>query len=257
MAVGERRGRRSRSRSAGVIRIGCSGWSYPHWRGVLYPESGSSARWLEIYARSFDTVEVNATFYRLPTKQAVTHWAEATPAGFCFALKASRYLTHVKRLREVGAGVARLAERIEPLVTSGKLGPVLWQLPAHFERDDERLAAALRELPPGRHAFEPRDASWLADDVYALLEEFGVALVAADRAGSPLQWVDTAGWRYGRLHQGAGRRGRYTKPELRRWSDRIRSVEGDVYAYFNNDWEGFAVADGRSLLALLEDRPDS
>jgi uncharacterized protein YecE (DUF72 family) len=231
------------------IRIGCSGWSYGHWRGVLYPTSGSSERWLELYAAAFDTVEVNATFYRLPTRAAVARWAEATPPGFCFAVKASRYLTHVKRLRELEDGVRRLRERIEPLETSGKLGPVLWQLPERFHRDEGRLRAALRVLPPGRNAFEFRHESWFRPDIYELLAEHGVALVAADRAGSrlPSGPLDAAGWSYVRLHHGRGVRGRYTPSEIRSWADRLDGTHGDVYAYFNNDWEGYAVANARAL----------
>jgi uncharacterized protein YecE (DUF72 family) len=237
------------------IRIGCSGWSYGHWRGVVYPERGSTASWLEQYAGLFDTVEVNATFYRLPRRETVARWAERTPQGFLFAVKASRYLTHVKRLRELPAGIALLSERIEPLVAAGKLGPMLWQLPPTFGRDDERLASALRELPPGRHALEVRHESWLAEDVYALLRERGVSLVVADRAGSPeALWVDTAGWWYLRFHHGRGRRGRYTPAELRAWAERIGAARGDVYAYFNNDWEGFAVANAQTLAELLAGR---
>jgi uncharacterized protein YecE (DUF72 family) len=239
-------------RDEASVRIGCSGWSYEHWKGVLYPESGSSARWLEHYAESFDTVEVNASFYRLPTRKSVARWASATPDDFCFAIKASRYLTHVKRLRSLRDGVARLGERIEPLVRAEKLGPVLWQLPPHFHRDEERLASALRELPAGRHAFEFRDPSWLVDDVYALLREHDAALVVADRAGSPPSpRVDPATWAYLRFHQGRGRDGRYTAAELRRWAERIRSEPGDVYAYFNNDWQGFAIANARTLRELV------
>ena len=233
--------------------IGCSGWSYEHWRGVLYPEKGSAEHWLELYAASFDSVEVNATFYRLPTKRVVARWASATPDRFCFAVKTSRYLTHVKRLRDLRPGVAVLLERIEPLRASGKLGPLLWQLPERFHRDDERLATALRELPSGRNAFEFRHESWFHQDVYALLEEHDVALVAADRAGSrlPTEPLDAAGWTYVRLHYGRGRGGRYTPAELDGWANRIDAARGDAYAYFNNDWEGYAVANARGLVSRL------
>ena len=244
------------SAGAGRIRVGCSGWSYGHWRGVVYPAKGSTASWLELYAQLFDTVEVNASFYRLPLRRTVERWAGASPEGFCFAVKASRYLTHVKRLRDVREGVALLGERIEPLVHARKLGPVLWQLPPRFHRDDERLAGALAALPPGRHAFEFRHESWFADDVYALLREHGVALVVADRSGSrPTPAVATAAWSYLRFHHGRGRNGNYTRAELRRWADRIRAECGDVYAYFNNDWEGFAVRNARELLQLLDVTP--
>ncbi len=239
-----------------MLRVGCSGWSYQHWRGVLYPASGSSARWLEIYAERFDTVEVNATFYRLPRATTVERWAQVTPPGFCFAVKASRYLTHVKRLRELPGGLRRLEEVLEPLRRTGKLGPVLWQLPARFKRDDERLADALAALPAGRHAFEFRDASWFCDAVYALLREHGAALVVADRDRlPPPPWVDAGtGWSYLRFHHGRGRNGRYTPAQLRDWAERIRRHEGDVYAYFNNDWEGFALENARSLRDLLAGR---
>jgi uncharacterized protein YecE (DUF72 family) len=235
-----------------VIRIGCSGWNYRHWRGPVYPPSAPPARWLELYAQWFDTVEVNATFYRLPTRKAVEHWAAATPPDFCFAVKASRYLTHVRRLRDLRPGLERFFERIDPLVDAGKLGPVLWQLPPRFRRDDDRLSDALAVLPRGRHAFEFRDDTWFAEDVYELLRRHGAALVVADRAprgASP--WVETAGWSYLRFHHGRARGGAYGREALRTWARRIGSAAGDVYAYFNNDWDGFAVANARSLEQLL------
>src|SRR5204862_3265502 len=142
-------------------------------------------RWLEHYATMFDTVEVNSTFYRLASRDAVAHWIEQTPEHFVFTLKASRYLTHIKRLANLGQGIGRYYERIEPLVGTPKLGPILWQLPENFQRDDERLAGALEALPPGRHCFEFRHESWFTDDVYALLRERGVALVIGDHPKRP------------------------------------------------------------------------
>ena len=206
-----------------MIRIGCSGWSYAHWKDRFYPSRLPERRWLEYYAQRFDTVEVNATFYRLPKRSTVARWAEITPEDFCFAVKGSRYLTHVRRLRDLRDGVARLVEVLEPLCASSKLGPTLWQLPPTFRRDDELLASALRALPPGRHAFEFRDPSWFADDVYSLLRDHAVALVIGDRASRPeAPWVDTAGWWYLRFHHGrSGRRGNYSETELRRWAARI------------------------------------
>ncbi len=127
--------------------MGCSGWNYRDWRGVLYPDGCPQRRWLSRYAEAFDTVEVNATFYRLPTRSAVEGWVAQAPPGFVLAVKASRYLTHVKRLRDMEQGVARLWERLEPLTTSAHMGPVLWQLPATFHRDDERLAHWLAHCP--------------------------------------------------------------------------------------------------------------
>jgi uncharacterized protein YecE (DUF72 family) len=235
-----------------VVRIGCSGWNYAHWRGRVYPSDAPERRWLELYAQWFDTVEVNATFYRLPEKKTVARWAAATPPDFCFAVKASRYLTHVKRLRDLPPGIERFFERIEPLREARKLGPVLWQLPPRFKRDDERLAAALDALPPGRHAFEFRDDTWFADDVYALLRAHDVALVVADRAPrKPSPWVDTTSWAYLRFHHGRARGGDYGRRALETWAERIDATHRDVFAYFNNDWEGFAVADAKTLKRLV------
>ena len=235
------------------VLVGCSGWSYPHWRGRVYPRDAPASRWLELYAATFDVVEVNATFYRLPTRRAVEQWARRTPDGFVFAIKASRYLTHVKRLRELREGLRRLRDRIAPLETAGRLGPVLWQLPPTFERDDERLAAALEELGPGRHAFEFRHASWFADDVEALLRAHDVAFVVADSRRRPLpERETTASWAYVRFHDGRGRDGNYSDRQLAEWVDRLRRRRGGGYAFFNNDWEGFAVANALRLRELLD-----
>src|SRR3954462_1097957 len=145
--------------AVGRVLIGCSGWQYKDWRGVVYPPRCPQRDWLEGYARGFKTVEVNATFYRLPNRDAVARWAEQVPPGFFFTVKVSRYLTHMKRLTTVADGMVPLNERIEPIVERGCLGPLLWQLPPNFKREDERLARALGELPPGRHAFEFREPS--------------------------------------------------------------------------------------------------
>jgi uncharacterized protein YecE (DUF72 family) len=201
---------------------------------------------LRHYARHFDTVEVNNTFYRLPLVTSVARWVEETPPGFLFAVKASRYLTHVKRLTDLGGGVHRYYERLEPLLRSPKLGPVLWQLPGNFRRDDERLAATLRVLPPGRHCFEFRHASWFVEPVYELLRKHDAALVIGDRPEiSDFQSHElTTDWTYVRFHCGSrGRRGNYSETELEEWAQRFESWrrEVEIFAYFNNDWEVFAV----------------
>ena len=235
-------------------RIGCSGWNYAHWREVFYPKGLPESRWLAHYAESFDTVELNASFYRLPTRKAAASWAQNTPDGFVFTVKASRYLTHVKRLREVGKGVALLYERIEPLVEAGKLGPILWQLPETFHRDDERLASALEELPSGRHCFEFRHATWFVPEVEELLRAHRVALVVGDHPKRPFQTLTrTADWMFVRFHVGRGRDGNYTPAQLREWADRVREwrEDGDVYLYFNDDWKGFAVKEARRLQELV------
>jgi uncharacterized protein YecE (DUF72 family) len=237
------------------VRIGCSGWNYAHWRERVYPKGVPQRRWLEHYATLFDTVEVNNTFYRLPKRESVAAWVEQTPPDFLFAVKASRFLTHMKRLTDMGQGVERFYERIEPLAASPKLGPVLWQLPETFHRDDERLAFALERLPPGRHCFEFRHPSWFAAEVYALLREHRVALVIGDHPERPFQAHElTADWTFVRFHYGSrGRNGNYSDRELETWKRRIaqwcRRV--DVLAYFNNDWEGYAVRNGLTLRRLL------
>jgi uncharacterized protein YecE (DUF72 family) len=238
------------------VRIGCSGWNYKHWRnGVFYPPRLSPNRWLEHYAQHFDTVEVNATFYRLPRQSAVARWVESTPPGFLFAVKMSRYVTHVKRLRELPASLELFYGRITSLATSPKLGPVLWQLPPTFRRDDARLADALVQLPEGRHCFEFRHESWFVDEVYELLRTHDVALVIGDSPRFPFQTHElTTDWTFIRLHHGRrGRGGNYSERELEEWAERIRSwrEHAEVYAYFNNDWEGYAVRNALFLRKLL------
>jgi uncharacterized protein YecE (DUF72 family) len=250
--------RRPSEGSLKTVRVGCSGWNYAHWRELVYPKGLPPRRWLDHYATLFDTVEVNTTFYRLPARAAVEGWARQSPPGFLFAVKASRYLTHIKRLTDMRAGVARFYERIEPLLEAGKLGPVLWQLPGNFRRDDERLASALDALPEGRHAFEFRHESWFTPEVYELLRGRAVALVIGDTPERPFQTLEqTADWTFLRFHYGSrGRNGNYSQRELDEWAARIakwrRSI--DVYAYFNNDWNGYAVRNGLYLKRLLAER---
>jgi uncharacterized protein YecE (DUF72 family) len=235
--------------------VGCSGWNYRSWRGTFYPEGEPARRWLELYAERFETVEVNTTFYRLIAREAVERWVTQTPAGYLFAVKASRYLTHIRRLAGMRDGVARFYERIEPLAAAGRLGPVLWQLPENFHRDDERLAAALDVLPPGRHAFEFRHQSWFAPDVYALLREHGAALVFGDHPQRPFQTLETtADFAYVRFHYGhRGRRGNYSPRELEQWARRLQRLRrrAELFVYFNNDWEAFAPRNAQVLRRLL------
>ena len=240
------------------VRVGLSGWNYAHWRdGVFYPPRLAASRWLEFYAERFDTVEVNSTFYRLPRRDAVARWVEQTPDGFLFAVKSSRYLTHIKRLRELGPGLELFLDRIEPLVRSPKLGPILWQLPPTFRRDHDRLANALDRLPRGlRHCIEFRDPTWFVEDTYALLRAHGVALAIGDRPEvNRFQTHElTADWTYVRFHSGPrGRWGNYSDSELVDWAERLRawSRTHDVFAYFNNDWQGFAPRNAARLLQLL------
>jgi uncharacterized protein YecE (DUF72 family) len=238
-----------------TVRIGCSGWNYASWKETFYPPRLPARRWLEHYATQFDTVEVNSTFYRLAKSAAVDGWVQGSPPGFLFSVKASRYLTHVKRLQDIENGVARFYECIEPLVRSRKMGPVLWQLPPTFRRDDERLAGAIASLPRGRHCFEFRHETWFVPETYACLREHRVALVIGDHPDRAWQSHElTADWTFIRFHYGhRGRNGNYSERELDEWAERIEGWRErvDVYAYFNNDWKGYAVRNGLALQSRL------
>ncbi len=233
--------------------IGCSGWNYRDWRGVLYPEGLPQRSWLERYGATFSTVEINATFYRLPTEKAVRAWANETPDDFVFAVKTSRYMTHVYRLKEPKKGGTGLFfAKLEPLVEAGKLGPILWQLPENFKRDDARLSGALERAPSGlRHAFEFRHPSWFDQGVYEILADHGAALVLSDSPKWPFQERRlTTDWTYVRFHHGRrGHGGNYSKAELETWRRRISAWRSrtEVYTYFNNDWQAFAVRNARWL----------
>jgi uncharacterized protein YecE (DUF72 family) len=237
------------------VRIGCSGWAYPDWRGRLYPDGLPARLWLQRYSEVFDTVEVNNTFYRLASPKAVEGWVEQTPKGFLFSCKASRYLTHVKRLNEIEPGARRFYEPLEPLRKARKMAPTLWQFPENFHRDVERLELALPKLPRGRHAFEFRHQSWFAEEVYEVLRRHRAALVIGDHPERPFQAHElTADWTFVRFHYGRkGRRGRYSERELEGWKRRIAAwrSRAEVFAYFNNDWEGHAVENARWLKRRL------
>ena len=227
---------------------------YESWKDDFY-EGFPRKRWLERYAEEFDTVEINTTFYRLTKPETVADWVRRTPEDFVFAAKASRYLTHIRRLREFDTGLKRYYDSIAPLAESPRMGPVVWQFPATFRRDDERLAAALEKLPAGRHCFEFRHESWFTGEVYDLLSRHGAALVIGDSPKWPFQaHVLTTDWTLVRFHHGRrGRRGNYSERELEEWAQRIREwrSRAEVFAYFNNDWEQFAIGNARTLRRLL------
>jgi uncharacterized protein YecE (DUF72 family) len=240
------------------VRIGCSGWSYASWRGRFYPERLPQRRWLEYYSRRFDCVEVNATFYRLPTRTAVETWARQVPPGFVFAVKASRYLTHVRRLRDAADGFERLMERISPLADAGLLGPILWQLPANFHRDDDRLRDALAAMRAARHAIEFRHASWFAPEVLDTLARHEVALAVGDSPKRELPVPQpTCDLAFLRLHHGhRGHRGNYSRAELDRWARTVERWDApETFVFLNNDWEAFAIRNARYLQRRLSAMP--
>ena len=230
-----------------TVLVGTSGWQYKDWRDVLYPSDCPQRLWLEEYARGFATVESNNAFYRLPTREQFAAWRERTPAGFVMALKASRYLTHIKRLRDPEEPVARLMSHAEGL--GDRLGPVLLQLPPTLRADSGLLDTALGCFPAGtRVAVEPRHDSWWTDEIRGVLERRGAALCWADAASRPVTplWR-TATWGYVRFHHGLARPApRYSHQSLTAWARRVADSwpeRGDVYAYFNNHPGGAAVLD--------------
>jgi uncharacterized protein YecE (DUF72 family) len=244
------------------ILVGTSGWQYRHWRGVLYPPDVPQKRWLEHYAASYATVENDGTFYRLPTRETFADWQARTPDDFVMAIKASRYLTHIRRLRDPAGPVERLMQAAGGL--GRRLGPVLLQLPPNLQANPPLLDACLAEFAkapadvvdvPVRVAVEPRHPSWWTNQTQDVLAARGAALCWADRLGRPVTplW-NPAGWGYVRFHEGAAQRWpRYGVGALRSWLNRIRAAWPDgssVYVYFNNDQCGAAIADAAEFARL-------
>jgi uncharacterized protein YecE (DUF72 family) len=234
------------------VHIGCSGWSYKDWRGPFYPEKLAAKDWFGFYATQFDTTELNASFYRLPAEQTVRGWADKTPDGFVWAWKASRYITHQKRLLDCEDALQLVLGRMDPL---GHDGPVLFQLPPSMKRDDARLASFVRLLPKHRRmAFEFRHPSWYDPAVFKLLRDANLSLCLSDHHHAPAPWEVTADWVYVRGHGPGGRYfGRYPDKTLKdwagdiqRWRDRGRAV----FCYFDNDIKSAAPKDAARLIAL-------
>jgi uncharacterized protein YecE (DUF72 family) len=232
------------------LHIGTSGWQYDDWRGVLYPKRLPTRAWLTAYAEEFGTVEVNSAFYRLPKRETFERWRTSVPDGFVMAVKASRFLTHVKRLADPVEPVGRLMEVARGL--GGALGPVLLQLPPTLRVEVERLDACLAEFPDDvRVVVEPRHESWWTDEVREVLERRGAALCWADRNSRPITplWR-TADFGYLRLHH--GRTGwSYGTTAMESWLERLRgtwSSAEDVFVYFNNDPGGAAVRNARWMV---------
>jgi uncharacterized protein YecE (DUF72 family) len=238
-------------------RVGCSGWNYRSWRERFYPAGVPPARWLEHYASVFDTVEVNNTFYRLPEPETFASWRQRTPRNFLIAVKASRFMTHLKRLKEPQDPLHRFFTSASALAS--KLGPVLYQLPANFHRDLERLATFVHALPRHaasgrrrvRHVIEFRHPSWYEDEVFQLLRRANVAVCLHDMAGSRVDGPLDGPFVYVRFHGARGRyHGSYSDNALDRWAARLAEQCRDgreVYAYFNNDPDAVAVHDAQRL----------
>jgi uncharacterized protein YecE (DUF72 family) len=237
-----------------TVRVGTCGWQYKDWRPAFYPETCSARDWLGEYARTFPTVEIDSSFYRLPSREVTARWASAVLSGFTFAAKMSRYLTHVLRLRDPDEPVRRFLDRMQPL--GAKLGPILLQLGPGMRRDDSRLGAVLDMWPRQlRLAVEFRHESWFDDVVFDSLARAGAALVLSDRHGKPVgPVVSTTGWGYVRLHEGtATPRPCYGDKALASWAGRIAGLWGasaDAYVYFNNDPNACAPRDAQRFMRL-------
>jgi uncharacterized protein YecE (DUF72 family) len=234
------------------IHVGTSGWHYAHWKGRFYPPDLREPEHLGYYAKHFDIVELNNTFYKLPTEAAVSRWRDSSPSKFRFAVKGSRFLTHMKKLKEPSLGLERFFSRIDLL--GSKLGPILFQLPPRWEIDEDRLRGFLEALPRGnRYAFEFRDPSWNTESVYKLLARFHAAYCIFDLAGfqSPLKL--TANFTYIRLHGPGGRyEGSYEDSKLRFWAKCLQEWDlSAAYVFFDNDQAAYAVENATRLRSLL------
>lgn len=245
-----------RGKGANRILVGTSGWTYDSWRGLFYPAKLAKKNWLAFYASQFPSAEINASFYRTPTLDAVRSWRHDTPDGFMFSWKASKFMTHWKRLLPTCENsIELMATRLR--VLEPKVAVVLFQLPRRFRKDTVRLRDFLHMLPRRyRYAFEFRDKEWYADDVYTVLHERDVALCISDHADAPAPWQVTARHVYIRGHGPSGRyHGSYSVRTLRRWADmalRWRDERRSVLIYFDNDQKAAAPDDARRLIAMLD-----
>lgn len=235
--------------------IGTSGWHYEHWRGRFYPEKLDKAKWLEFYAGHFATVELNNSFYRLPSEAAFATWRESSPANFTFAVKVSRFITHIKRLRDAEEAVEKFITRAK--ILGEKLGPLLYQLPPNMHRNDEVLESFLSTLPRGmRHVFEFRHESWLEEGVYQILHKYNIGFCVFDMPSVSCPLLATADFAYIRFHGSTGLYWScYSDEELASWAKRLANLAKNlkaVYIYFNNDAEAFAVSNVMTLSTYLE-----
>lgn len=237
------------------ILIGTSGWSYEHWD--QFYEGLPSSEWLSFYAEHFPTVEINSTFYHLPKEKSVNNWTKVTPKDFVFSVKLSRYITHIKRLKESEIGVENFLEAIKPL--NAKLGPLLILLPPSFKLDYERLKAFIKQLPKKySYSIEFRNDSWHVPEVFELLRKYKIALCISDLKGNLSPLEVTAPFVYVRLHgPKKAYQGAYSLRTLKQWAERAREWEANklaIYIYFDNDEKGYALKDAAKLMELLRGR---
>lgn len=244
----------SKPKAIGKLYIGTSGWSYKHWKEVFYPSDLPHDKWLQYYAERFSTVEINNSFYRLPKRETFEAWRDRTPADFTFAVKASRYITHVKKLTGVEEASLRFFENAEGL--GNKLGPILFQFPANWHANVQRLSDFVDFLPGKyRYSFEFRHSSWFQNEIHSLLREKNIALCIADSPNWPTSFEITAPFTFIRLHGGRILyASEYSNQELLQWSKIITGFldkKIDVFVYFNNDAYGYAVKNALQLREML------
>ena len=238
-----------------TIRIGTSGWHYADWQGRFYPENLPKSKWLEFYAKEFDTVEINNTFYHQPKEQTFQNWRKQAPKNFLFTVKANRFITHIKRLKEPKEPLERFFKGA--LLLKENLGPILYQLPPGLHKDPERLQSFLRVLPKKLIAvFEFRHESWFSEDTYKLLKEFNAGFCIHDMPGIKVPRVITCDVIYVRFHGPTGRyQGNYSKSALQEWAKWITAnLKGKkaVFAYFNNDYNAYAINNAKTLKEQLQ-----
>jgi uncharacterized protein YecE (DUF72 family) len=236
------------------IRIGCSGWQYKHWREIFYPKGLAQTRWFAFYADHFDTVEINSSFYHLPKATTFEKWRDQAPPGFCYAIKANRFITQAKKLLDCEEPMERMMSATRHL--GGRLGPMLYQLPPSLKLDLERLAAFLPLLPKDvTNIFEFRDKSWYVPETFDLLDRHGVGFCVHDMRGSASERIAVGKAAYVRFHGGGGKYwGRYSDDRLMSWAEWMveqKRSGRSVWAYFNNDIHGHALDDAQTLKSMV------
>lgn len=237
--------------------IGTSGWIYPHWRTRFYPGNLPPSQWLRYYSSFFDTVEINNSFYRLPDQHVFQKWAGETGDDFIFSVKASRYLTHMKKLKDPADPLNRILANSAAL--AGKRGPILYQLPPNWRANYDRLEGLLQMLPQSqRHVFEFRDDSWQNKEIWELLSRYNAGCCIMDAPGLLTHLTTTSDFSYIRMHSGENE-GDYSQPQLRKWAEIIKGLlaKGDVYIYFNNDQNGYAIGNAMDMGAYLRESPQT
>lgn len=236
-----------------LIHIGTSGWSYNHWKENFYPEGLGTKKWLLYYSETFKTVEINNTFYRVPRETTVKNWVKAVPKDFLFSVKASRYITHLKRLHDCKESLDYFFSIIQHF--QDKLGPILFQLPPSFKVNKERLEEFIALLDPSyRVVFEFRHESWFNKEIYALLKQHNLALCITDLGGKQSPEVLTADFTYIRLHgPKKAYQGTYGEKGIDAWYKKIKkwSKTAAVFCYFDNDEKGYAIQDAKALLETI------